>query len=97
VHFGKSVISLMLKSKFNVEFETKEEETKLVETIYDKVYEEFIREIDAIDNGVNIADDRRYEITTNLSTRVSYLNPTWNDVAKDENVRCLIFRRQNGV
>ncbi len=77
----------MLNSKFNVVFATNEEAEKVIEIIYDKVYEEFIREIDAIDNGINIADERKYEITTNLSSRVSFLNPEWNDKTKDENVR----------
>ena len=43
-----------------------------------KVYEKFIKEIDAIDNGVSVAEDLRYRINTNLSARVSRLNPRWN-------------------
>lgn len=50
------------------------------------MYDQFVKEIDAIDNGIEIADQRRYDITTNLSTRVSYLNPAWNDENPDENV-----------
>jgi uncharacterized UPF0160 family protein len=51
------------------------------------MYENFVKEIDAIDNGVEIADVRRYNITTNLSARVSYLNPEWNEKGVDENVK----------
>ncbi|KAG6445534.1 hypothetical protein O3G_MSEX003943 [Manduca sexta] len=47
--------------------------------IYRKVYENFIEEIDAIDNGVPMTDDEpRYKIRTNLSNRVGRLNPEWN-------------------
>ncbi|KAJ8711903.1 hypothetical protein PYW08_008857 [Mythimna loreyi] len=47
--------------------------------IYKKVYQNFIEEIDAIDNGVPIASEEpRYKIRTNLSSRVARLNPEWN-------------------
>ncbi len=55
------------------------------------MYENFVKEIDAIDNGVEIADVRRYDITTNLSSRVSYLNPEWNEKGVDENVNIYSF------
>ncbi|CAG9793403.1 unnamed protein product [Diatraea saccharalis] len=48
-------------------------------TIYKKVYENFIEEIDAIDNGVPMTDEEpRYKIRTHLSVRVGRLNPEWN-------------------
>ena len=62
-------------------------DSKLTEMLYDRMYEHFVKEIDAIDNGVEIADVRRYDITTNLSARVSYLNPEWNEKGVDENVK----------
>uniref|UniRef100_A0A1E1WQN8 Uncharacterized protein n=1 Tax=Pectinophora gossypiella TaxID=13191 RepID=A0A1E1WQN8_PECGO len=47
--------------------------------IYKKVYENFIEEMDAIDNGVPMTDDEpRYKIHTHLSARVGKLNPEWN-------------------
>lgn len=47
--------------------------------IYKKVYQNFIEEIDAVDNGVPIAaEEPRYKIRTNLSNRVGRLNPEWN-------------------
>lgn len=56
--------------------------------IYKKVYQNFIEEIDAIDNGVPIASEEpRYKIRTNLSSRVARLNPEWNskqDINIDE-------------
>lgn len=47
--------------------------------IFKKVYENFIQEIDAIDNGIPMTDEEpRYKIRTNLSNRVGRLNPEWN-------------------
>lgn len=45
------------------------------------VYEKFIEEIDAIDNGVPMWTEGipRYQINTNLSRRVQRINPAWND------------------
>lgn len=75
LHFGQRVISQILKTKTDDDVTTK---------IYDKVYENFIQEIDAIDNGISQCDEEpRYSITTNLSSRVSRLNPRWNDPNPD--------------
>ncbi|KAL0868295.1 hypothetical protein ABMA27_007825 [Loxostege sticticalis] len=47
--------------------------------IFRKVYENFIEEIDAIDNGVPMTEEEpRYKICTHLSARVGRLNPEWN-------------------
>lgn len=74
-YFGEHVISSILRSKKNLELP---EET--IKIIYKKVYEHFIREIDAIDNGIQICDgEPRYQITTHLSSRIGGLNPAWND------------------
>ena len=79
VHFGREVLGAILR-KFS------DFEEKLVEILYDKIYENFVREIDAIDNGIEIAEKKAYDITTNLSSRVSYFNPDWNQEHLDENV-----------
>ena len=79
VHYGKQVIQSILE-KYSVK------DDKLVNILYDKIYEQFVREIDAIDNGIEIADTKKYDITTNLSNRVSYFNPDWNQEDLDENV-----------
>uniref|UniRef100_A0A674JXM6 MYG1 exonuclease n=1 Tax=Terrapene triunguis TaxID=2587831 RepID=A0A674JXM6_9SAUR len=48
------------------------------------MYENFVEEIDAIDNGIAQWDgEPRYAMTTNLSARVGYLNPRWNDKDQD--------------
>jgi len=76
-HFGKEIISLVLGNSSD----------KVTEKVFDKVYENFIQEIDAIDNGISTHDgEGRYSISTNLSSRVSHLSPNWNDVDQDFDV-----------
>jgi len=73
-HFGREIISLVLGTGSD----------KLTEKVFDKVYENFIQEIDAIDNGISTHDgEGRYNISTNLSSRVSHLSPNWNDEEQD--------------
>ncbi|XP_014776093.1 MYG1 exonuclease isoform X1 [Octopus bimaculoides] len=70
-HFGERIIQNVLKCG--------KEDNKIVTTIFDKVYERFIEEIDGIDNGINQCEcTPKYIISTNLSGRVSHLNPLWN-------------------
>lgn len=47
LHFGQRVISQILKTK---------EEDDATHKIYDKIYENFVQEIDAIDNGISQCD-----------------------------------------
>uniref|UniRef100_A0A023GN45 Putative secreted protein n=1 Tax=Amblyomma triste TaxID=251400 RepID=A0A023GN45_AMBTT len=71
VHHGREVIAETLGWKVT---------DPNLEKIYDKVYENFMEEIDAIDNGINAYDgEPRYRINTNLSSRVAHLNPPWNE------------------
>ncbi|XP_077185097.1 MYG1 exonuclease [Paroedura picta] len=59
-------------------------EDPVVRVLYDKLYENFVEEIDAIDNGISQWEgEPRYAMTTNVSSRVSYLNPRWNDKDQD--------------
>jgi len=80
VHYGMQVIEQILQKL------TKSEkiDQNLVAIIYDKMYENFVKEIDAIDNGVEISETKAYSINTNLSARVSFLNPEWNETDKNE-------------
>ena len=48
LHFGHRVISQVLNSK---------DDDDVTNKIYDKVYENFIQEIDAIDNGISQSDE----------------------------------------
>jgi len=72
-HFGKNIIKeILTQGGFDAN-------KRLVDIFYDKIYVDFMAHIDAIDNGVSIADGPlRYFISTSLSARVGQLNPDWN-------------------
>lgn len=44
-----------------------------------KTYDSLIRELDALDNGVSVADNPRYRFCTHLGARVGRLNPGWQE------------------
>lgn len=50
--------------------------------IYGRVYETFVQEVDAIDNGIPVCDDGEpnYTVRTGLSDRVDRFNRKWNHV-----------------
>jgi len=76
-HFGKSIIATLTGIA---------NEAHLA-SLYMKVYDSFIEEIDAIDNGVEQFPAEvtpKYRIRTNLSSRVSYFNPSWQETNPDE-------------
>ncbi|KAK9501063.1 hypothetical protein O3M35_002177 [Rhynocoris fuscipes] len=69
-HYGKDILKTLVK-------DIKQDE---LEKLFDRVYENFIQEIDAIDNGIPICDGEvKFHISTNLSSRVKYLNKRWNE------------------
>ncbi|KAF5289873.1 hypothetical protein FQR65_LT02007 [Abscondita terminalis] len=73
-HYGMEVLSeLLLKNKINVA-------SASLPDIYLHVYDGFIQEIDAIDNGLPICNEGHpvYQINTSISARVQKLNPAWN-------------------
>jgi len=74
-HFGERVIASVLG------IDVKD---PCIDKIYNKVYANFIEEIDGIDNGVNPTDEKpRYKVCTNISSRVSHLSPAWNSPCQD--------------
>lgn len=76
-HFGHRIIEQILQLE--------PKDPAIVDTIYRKVYENFIEEIDGIDNGINqTVEEPKYRISTNISKRVSHLNPSWNQPSADE-------------
>ncbi|XP_054716616.1 MYG1 exonuclease-like [Uloborus diversus] len=76
-HFGHQIISKILGLPADSEN---------VNVLFHKVYENFVQEIDAIDNGIDSTDkEPRYKIHTHLSARVKHLNPSWNEKNPDEN------------
>lgn len=72
-YFGKEIITNTCKSEYDMTLNDSE-----LEHIYQKLYRGLFLEVDAVDNGVNIADDTRYNISTSLSARVGYMNSPWN-------------------
>lgn len=81
LHFGERVLKELMGKPVDKE---------KLDAIYDKVYENFMEEIDAIDNGVDQYDgEPRYIVSTNLSSRVKHLNPNWNEPPVDMDERFL--------
>lgn len=76
-HFGLKIIKTIIGNE--------NEDEKFLNKLFDKVYENFIQEIDGIDNGIPMFDgEPSYRINTNLSSRVSHLNKSWNQTQYDE-------------
>ncbi|CAG0891965.1 unnamed protein product, partial [Darwinula stevensoni] len=75
-HFGHRIISTVLDCGL---------EDLKVDVVFDKVYENFVEEIDACDNGYSICDckKKKFQIRTNLTNRIGNMNPQWNE--KDKN------------
>ncbi|NXF27470.1 MYG1 protein, partial [Rhodinocichla rosea] len=70
-HFGPQILAGLLGQP---------EDGPVVAALYDKLYENFVEEIDAMDNGIApAAGEPRYALSTTLSARVGHLNPRWND------------------
>ena len=58
--------------------------------------QEYIEAVDAIDNGINQYDadtPPRYRVRTDISSRVGFLNPAWNQPLDSQtvDVRILCF------
>ncbi|XP_064233206.1 MYG1 exonuclease isoform X1 [Aotus nancymaae] len=76
LHFGHKLLAQLLGTS---------EEDSVVGTLYDKMYENFVEEVDAVDNGISqwAEGEPRYAVTTTLSARVARLNPTWSQPDQD--------------
>jgi MYG1 exonuclease len=79
-HYGREVIENLLGL-------SREADASVVETVFKRVYTNFVAAIDAIDNGVDqypkSAGQQRYKVTTDLGSRVGRLNPGWNETDID--------------
>jgi len=74
VHYGREVIAQILQTK----------DQQLLDKMYDKVYEKFVEEVDANDNGIATHDGPpRYAVTTTIASRVAGYRPAWNDENQD--------------
>ncbi|KAG8194273.1 hypothetical protein JTE90_024596 [Oedothorax gibbosus] len=76
-HFGHQIISKL--TNFPIDSEE-------VKVLFNKIYENFIQEVDALDNGIEPCQtsDVRYTIHTNLGSRVKHCNPAWNEPNPDQ-------------
>lgn len=81
-HFGREVIRSVIAPR------TLNDEQ--LESVYRHVYGSFIEAIDGIDNGINQYGPNQgkpvYRVNTDLSSRVGYLNPDWNQTATREEI-----------
>lgn len=74
-HFGQEIVATHLKLDAS-------RDAEVVNLLWLKLYEDFVEAIDGIDNGISQypADLKpKYKSRTDLSARVGYLNPSWNE------------------
>lgn len=77
-HFGRDVLKRILLPNEIAE--------NTMDVIYSKLYEGFIEEVDAVDNGIDQYDgEPKYHVSTTLGARVSRMNPSWTDEDYNEN------------
>ncbi|KAL0211658.1 hypothetical protein RCL1_005284 [Eukaryota sp. TZLM3-RCL] len=71
-HFGKEIISNLSPQPLS---------PPILEILYKKMYFTLVHEIDANDNGISGCDcsERKFSVSTGISSRVANLNPCWND------------------
>jgi uncharacterized UPF0160 family protein len=75
-YFGKEVIENL----------TKLEDSSIITLIHEKLYKDLFQSLDACDNGISQYDSdvpERYREMTTLPSRVSRLNPSWQDPEPD--------------
>lgn len=61
------------------------------EVVWAEVYDMFVEEVDAIDNGVEVCEGNpRYKTGSDISSRVARLNPRWNETS-DHDDQCKRF------
>ena len=74
-HFGHRVVSIVSNLDLN---------DPNLEIIYQKMYEQFMEEIDANDNGISqFEGEPKFRITTTVSNRVAGLLPAWNETNRN--------------
>ncbi|KAG5274289.1 hypothetical protein AALO_G00134440 [Alosa alosa] len=75
LHFGRQLLAHLTQL---------EPSDRQLEVLYDKLYENFVEEVDAVDNGISQTDgEARYSVSTTLSARVGHLNPRWNSKSQE--------------
>ncbi|XP_046882229.1 UPF0160 protein MYG1, mitochondrial [Hypomesus transpacificus] len=75
LHFGRQVLAQLTGLP---------QADRQLEALFDKLYENFVEEVDAVDNGVSQYEgEARYAVSTTLSARVGHINPRWNSKSQD--------------
>lgn len=75
-HFGSEIISTHLSLPSS---------SPIIPLLHLKLYDDFIEAIDGIDNGIpQYTSTPAYKSKTDLSSRISYLNPNWNESSNDQ-------------
>lgn len=77
-HYGQAILSQHLSLPL---------EDARVSLLWNKLYDDFIEAIDGIDNGIPqypSSAPSAYKNKTDLSSRVGYLNPSWNQTATSQ-------------
>lgn len=80
-HYGLEVLEEICKSK-SIHLDSNS-----LRGLFVYVYDTFVEEMDAIDNGIPMYPEGKplYRINTNLSSRVGRMNPKWNTPIKSIN------------
>mmetsp|Transcript_114968 Transcript_114968/g.357117 ORF Transcript_114968/g.357117 Transcript_114968/m.357117 type:complete len:381 (+) Transcript_114968:85-1227(+) len=73
-HFGGAVVEALCGPL----------EARAQAAILARTYDTLVRELDAQDNGVQVADEPRYRFCTHLGARVGRLNPSWQEPSSPE-------------
>jgi len=93
VHYGEKVIAEMLKKLKNIALTEKE-----LMSVFTKIYQGFVQEMDGIDNGIPQFDGpSRYRISTHLSNRVKNFNPEWTEDKTDAEIDELFLKAKDYV
>lgn len=89
-HFGKEIIGYILK-----DLDLTDDQLKL---LYLRVYEDFVEELDGIDNGIPQYSEGKaaFRINTHVSARIAMLNPKWNS-PDDVDVQELFYKAMEMV
>ncbi|XP_011270216.1 hypothetical protein CAOG_08616 [Capsaspora owczarzaki ATCC 30864] len=84
-HHGREVIRKIVAGVISPEHPELEAQTAV---LYERVYKQFIEHIDAMDNGQEVSENGvlMYNLSSHIGTRVSRLNPEWNEEADNATV-----------
>lgn len=72
-HYGREILCIM--------YPDLRENADSLEWVYNKMYVDFMEAIDGDDNGIEVADCKRYKVLSTLPHRVARMNARWNDPA----------------